>query len=75
MTPRASRASMMPGRQKRARAPLAFLSYVGWLTIVAFVAACVAFQFGVIGRGPTLVVLAAVLLGYASIVSVLGRVL
>lgn len=70
--PSIARHSMLPNRS---RAPLVFVSYVGWLTIAAFVAACVAFEFGVLSRGPTLVVLAAVLLAYASIVSVLGRVL
>jgi len=54
-------------------APLRALSYVGWMAIVAFVLASVAFRWGAITRSVTLVVFAAALVGYAAIVSVLSR--
>lgn len=62
-------------RARTSRAPLVFVSWVGWATIIAFVAACVAFELGALSRSATVVVLAGALLLYASIVSVLGRVM
>ncbi len=59
--------------RNRAPAPFRGVSFFGWLTIAAFVTACIAYQFGALTQSSTLVVLAAALLGYASIVTVLGR--